>query len=61
MNLLDEAEKLAIAAAAVKQQVDQATAKGTVKLSAAIESAKQAGDHQGYFILASVGKHKGSR
>lgn len=44
MNLLDKAEKLAIAAAAVKQQVNQTTAKGTIELSAAVESAKQVGE-----------------
>ncbi len=44
MNLLDKAEKLAITAAAVKQQVNQTTAKGTIELSAAVESAKQVGE-----------------
>ena len=43
MNLLDKAERLAIAAAALKQQADQTMAKGAKESSATASVAKQVG------------------
>ena len=56
MTLSDNAEKLAIAAAAVKQQIDQAAAKGAEELSTAIESAKQSGEEAQERLSAAVGE-----
>lgn len=44
MNPLSSAEKIAIAAAAVKRQADQAAAEGAAKLSAVVESAQQSAE-----------------
>lgn len=44
MNLFNTTERLAIAAAVVKHQVDQTLAKGTAELMAAADSAKQVGE-----------------
>ena len=54
MKLSNEAEKLVISAVTVKQQVDRATAKGSARLNAAIESAKRSrsGDRTQQQLLA---------
>ena len=56
MNLFDEAEKLAAAAAAVKQQVDQTTAEGAMSLGVAVESAKQSAESAQQRLSTAVGE-----
>ena len=57
MNLFNEAEKLAAAAAAaVKQQVDQTTAEGTMRLGVAVESVQQSAESAQQRLSTAVGE-----
>ncbi len=55
MNLLNEAEKLATAAAVIKQQIEQSTAKGAVELSATVKAAQQASDRTQQQFATTIG------